>query len=249
LQSHFNVMGNACCVAPRDKMRRHSPTWSFRWDNNNRGRVAGEEAPLSWLSDGISRNDVSDIKPDFLSSQGSPLDSFRTQTMQKSPASDLSFPRNSSMDTVFEQKEKYSIESSAPSYPSPAQLSLSLASQPSSFPTSPLPSQIYYHPASSSTLNPTQEVSDGKICGMNSLSRSSATEEEEKGTPFRIHIEYCVNQSGNLSKRNKKKRRTDLKALTKNQAAVHIQSDFSQAFSLFMSQYLNVIVLLRWFPC
>ncbi|WZZ27207.1 hypothetical protein YC2023_010608 [Brassica napus] len=164
-------MGNACCVAPRDKMRRHSPTWSFRWDNNNRGRVAGEEAPLSWLSDGISRNDVSDIKPDFLSSQGSPLDSFRTQTMQKSPAS----------------------ESSAPSYPSPAQLSLSLASQPSSFPTSPLPSQIYYHPASSSTLNPTQEVSDGKICGMNSLSRSSATEEEEKGTPFRQSLEDLPN--------------------------------------------------------
>ena len=91
-------MGNAWCVAPRDKMvllpnsssaaeRRHSPTWSFRWDNHNRGRVAGEEASLSWLSDGISRNDVSDIKSDFLSSQGSPLDSFRTQTMQKSPAS------------------------------------------------------------------------------------------------------------------------------------------------------------------
>ncbi|XP_013617743.1 PREDICTED: uncharacterized protein LOC106324294 [Brassica oleracea var. oleracea] len=164
-------MGNTCCVAPRDKMillpnsssaaeRRHSPTWSFRWDNNNRGRVAG-----------------------------SSLDSFRTQTMQKSPASDLSFSRNSSIDTVFEQKEKDLIESAAPSYPSPAQLSLSLASQPSSFPTSPLPSQIYYHPASSSTLNPTQQVSDGKICGMNSLSRSSATEEEEKGTPFRvIHI-------------------------------------------------------------
>ncbi|KAG5415610.1 hypothetical protein IGI04_003177 [Brassica rapa subsp. trilocularis] len=89
-------MGNAWCVAPRDKMvllpnssstaeRRHSPTWSFRWDNHNRGRVAGEKASLSWLSDGISRNDVSDIKSDFLSSQGSPLDSFRTQTMQ--PAS------------------------------------------------------------------------------------------------------------------------------------------------------------------
>ena len=96
LQSHFKVMGNAWCVAPRDKMvllpnssstaeRRHSPTWSFRWDNHNRGRVAGEKASLSWLSDGISRNDVSDIKSDFLSSQGSPLDSFRTQTMQ--PAS------------------------------------------------------------------------------------------------------------------------------------------------------------------
>ncbi|CAN6824852.1 unnamed protein product [Brassica oleracea] len=199
-------MGNACCVAPRDKMvllpnassaaaeRRHSPTLSFRWDtNHNRGRVAGEEASLSWLSDGISRNDVlSDFKSDFVSSQGSPLDSFRTQTLQKSPASDLSFPRNSSMDTVFEQKEKDSIESAAPSYPSPAQLSLSLASQPSSFPTSPLPSLIYYHPASSSTLNPTQrprprlskQVSDGQICGMNSLSRSSITEERQ-GTPLR----------------------------------------------------------------
>ncbi|KAG2283346.1 hypothetical protein Bca52824_054566 [Brassica carinata] len=60
-----------------------------------------------------------------------------------------------------------------------------------------------------------------------------------------IHIENCVNQSGNLPKKNKKKRRIDLEALAKNQAAVHIQSDSSQAFSLFMSQYLNVIVVLR----
>ncbi|KAJ4880082.1 RING/U-box superfamily protein [Raphanus sativus] len=195
-------MGNACCVAPRDKMvllpnssaaaaeRRHSPSWSFRWDNHNRGRVAGEDTSLSWLSDGFSRNDVSDIKSDFVSSQGcSPLDSFRTHTLQKSPpASDLSFPRNSSMGTVFEQKEKDSTESAAPSYPSPAQLSLSLASQPSSFPTSPLSTQSYYHPASSSTQRPpriSKQVSDGQICGMNSLSRSSATEEERQGTPLR----------------------------------------------------------------
>ncbi|KAJ0233551.1 RING finger family protein [Hirschfeldia incana] len=203
-------MGNACCVAPRDKMvilpnlpsaaaaaaeRRHSPTWSFRWDNHNRGRVAGEDASLSWLSDGFSRNDVSDIKSEFLSSQGSPLHSFRTQTSQKSPASDLSFPRNSSMDTVFEQKENASTESAAPSYPSPAQSSLSLASQPSSFPTSPLPSQsYYYHPASSSTLNPTQrphlskQVSDGQICGM---SRSSTTEERQ-----RTSLRYDSSHSG-----------------------------------------------------
>lgn len=93
-------MGNACCVAPRDKMvllpnssaaaaeRRHSPSWSFRWDNHhNRGRVAGEDTSLSWLSDGFSRNDASDIKSEFVSSQGSPLDSFRTHTLQKSPAS------------------------------------------------------------------------------------------------------------------------------------------------------------------
>lgn len=60
---------------------RYSPNWSFRWDN--RGRVAGEETSLSWLSDGISRNDGSDVKSEsaFVSSQGegSPLD--------KSPAS------------------------------------------------------------------------------------------------------------------------------------------------------------------
>ncbi|KAG2304477.1 hypothetical protein Bca4012_055406 [Brassica carinata] len=94
-------MGNACCVAPRDKMvllpnlpsaaaaaeRRHSPTWSFRWDNYNRGCVAGDDTSLSWLSDGFSRNDASDIKSDFVSSQGSLLDSFRTHTLQNSPAS------------------------------------------------------------------------------------------------------------------------------------------------------------------
>lgn len=94
-------MGNACCVAARDKMvlhvpnssapaeRRHSPTWSFRWDHNNRGRVAGEDSSLSWLSDGISRHDGSDLKFEsaFVSSQASPLDTFRTQSLQKSPAS------------------------------------------------------------------------------------------------------------------------------------------------------------------
>ncbi|XP_010446436.1 PREDICTED: uncharacterized protein LOC104729214 [Camelina sativa] len=206
-------MGNACCVAARDKMVlpnslagdnlqranvRHSPNWSFRWDN--RGRVAGEETSLSWLSDGISRNDGSEIKfgSAFVSSEGSPLDSFRrTQSLQKSPASDLSFPRYSSMDTVFEQKENVSTESAAPSYLSPAQLSLSLASQPSSFPTSPLSSQSYLQPASSSTLKLAQrprlskQVSDGQIYGPTSLNGSSATEERQ-GTPLR----YDSSQSG-----------------------------------------------------
>jgi len=76
-------------------------------------------------------------------------------------------------------------------------LSLSLASQPSSFPTSPLSSQSYLHPASSSTLKLTQhprlskQVSDGQIYGQNSLSRSSATEERQ-GTPTR----YDSSQSG-----------------------------------------------------
>ncbi|CAN7108131.1 unnamed protein product [Brassica rapa subsp. narinosa] len=201
-------MGNACCVAARDKMvlvvppneteRRHSPTWSFRWDNHNRGgRVAGEDSSLTWLSDGISRNDGSEIKfgSAFVSSQGSPLDSFRTQPLHKSPASDLSFPRNSSMDTVFEQKENDSTQSVAPSYPSPAQFSLSHTS---SFPASPLSPQSYFHPSSSaSSLKLTQrprlskQVSDSRIYGMNSLSRSSATEETQE-----IPLRYGSSQSG-----------------------------------------------------
>lgn len=98
-------MGNACCVAAaRDKMvlvvpnsqaaeterRSHSPTWSFRWDNNNNrggGRVAVEDSSLSWLSDGITHNDASDFKFEspFLSSHGSP--SFQTQTLHKSSPS------------------------------------------------------------------------------------------------------------------------------------------------------------------
>lgn len=99
-------MGNACCVAARDKMVvpntsavenlqrnnvRYSPNWSFRWDN--RGRVAGEEASVSWLSDGISRNDVSDVKSEsaFVSSEESPLNNFQAQSWQKSPASGKKF--------------------------------------------------------------------------------------------------------------------------------------------------------------
>ncbi|WZZ02463.1 hypothetical protein YC2023_074791 [Brassica napus] len=200
-------MGNACCVAAPDKMvlsaaeteRRHSPPWSFRWDNHNHnhnhnhnrggGRVAGADSSLS-------RNDGSDFKFEspFVSSYGSPsLDSFQTQTLHKSPPSDLSFPTCSSMNTLFEQKENVSTEAAPPSYPPPPRLSLSLASQPSSFPPSPLPS----HPASSSTLQLTQrrrlskQLSDGQIYGINSLSRSSSTEERQ-GTTFR----YDSSQSG-----------------------------------------------------
>ncbi|XP_009101899.1 uncharacterized protein LOC103828063 isoform X1 [Brassica rapa] len=177
-------MGNACCVAAPDKMvlsaaeteRRHSPPWSFRWDNHNHnhnhnrggGRVAGEDSSLSRL------------------------DSLQTQSLLKSPPSDLSFPvNNHSMDTVLEQKEN---DSTAPTQPSPdAQLS----SPPSSFPASRLPSQSYLHPASSSTLQLTQrprllkQLSDGQNYGINSLSRSSPTEERQ-GASFR----YDSSRSG-----------------------------------------------------
>ncbi|KAL1208168.1 hypothetical protein V5N11_034887 [Cardamine amara subsp. amara] len=189
-------MGNACYVVARDKMVvpntsavenmqrnnvRYSPNWSFRWDN--RGRVAGEETSLSWLSDGISRNDGSDVKSEsaFVSSQGSPLHNFQTQSWQKSPASDQSFSRIASNDTVSEQKTNDSVDPAF--YPSPAKLSL--ASQPSSFSASPLSSQSHLPmpPASSSTLKMTscprlsKQVSDRQIFGFTSPSRSSATEE------------------------------------------------------------------------
>lgn len=192
-------MGNACCVAAHDKMVvpntssaveglrrnnvRDSPSWSFRWDN--RGRVAGEDTSLSWLSDGISRNnDGSDVKSESAfvsSSQGSPLNNFQThQSWQKSPASDQSFSRNASMDTVSEQ-----ISQNPASFPFPKR-SVSLASQPSSFSASPLSSHSHLPtpPASSSTLKSStprtrlsKQVSDSQILGLNSPSRSSATEE------------------------------------------------------------------------
>lgn len=93
-------MGAACCVAARDKTIpngssgeilhrniRYSPTWSFRWDN--RGRVAGEETSIGWFSDGVSRNDRSEIKYEPSSAEeGSPLENFQRCTGQKSPTSE-----------------------------------------------------------------------------------------------------------------------------------------------------------------
>ncbi|KAF5745737.1 hypothetical protein HS088_TW07G01329 [Tripterygium wilfordii] len=160
-------MGSACCVAARDKTIvsgsgsealhrniRYSPTWSFRWDN--RGRVAGEETSVSWFSDGISRNDGSDTKCEsaLVSEDGSPFESLRRRTWQKSPfsegtavhsrtpGSDKSISRNVSTDISLEEV-KESNESPAMSCPSPMKLSLSLPST-SSFSTSAMlpPSQL-----------------------------------------------------------------------------------------------------------
>ncbi|KAK6805836.1 hypothetical protein RDI58_003621 [Solanum bulbocastanum] len=97
-------MGSACCVAAKDRAVingstretlqsnvRYSPSWSFRWDN--RGRVAGEETSVNWSSDGVGGNDRLEFKSGtvetlYASEEGSPLDSFRSLALQKSPASD-----------------------------------------------------------------------------------------------------------------------------------------------------------------
>ncbi|KAL9391423.1 hypothetical protein Peur_015343 [Populus x canadensis] len=202
-------MGSACCVAARDKNIvsgpggeilhrniRYSPTWSFRWDN--RGRVAGEDTSISWFSDGISRNDGSDIKYEstYTSEDGSPTESLQAHTWQKSPASegtaahagtpasDQSLPRNISMDTSLEQV-KESTESMAVLNPSPEKISQSLPST-SSLATSPLPPQSHLHPASPTTSrwlqhSPrhqlTKPVSDARIPGLRSSKSIPGSEE------------------------------------------------------------------------
>ncbi|KAK4562637.1 hypothetical protein RGQ29_005227 [Quercus rubra] len=198
-------MGSVCCVAARDKTIpngssgeilhrniRYSPTWSFRWDN--RGRVAGEEASIGWLSDGISRNDGSENKyePSF-AEEGSPLEHFRRCTWQKSqisegtaghvrtPASDQSISRNVSMDVSLDQVK----ESPTVSFPSPIKPSLSLPSTSSLF-ASPLSSQGQLPPASTTPSrwprrSPghqlLRQVSDSQIPGFKSPDSYSVSEE------------------------------------------------------------------------
>ncbi|CAL1353571.1 unnamed protein product [Linum trigynum] len=185
-------MGGACCIAARDKNIvsgpgsdilhrniRHSPTWSFRWDN--RGRVAGEDTSVSWFSNETSRNDVSDAKNEstYASEDGSPFTSARRHTFQKSPvsdrtlghlttpASDQSISRNASMDTNLEQV-KETEEPPGTSNHSPSNISLSLPST-SSLSTSPISiAQSHLLPASLTkpTWSAGQEASGSKNPGL-----------------------------------------------------------------------------------
>ncbi|KAF5751088.1 hypothetical protein HS088_TW02G00098 [Tripterygium wilfordii] len=201
-------MGSACCVAARDRTIvsgsgsealhrniRYSPTWSFRWDN--RGRVAGEETSVRWVSDGISRNGGSDTKCEsaYVSEDGSPFESLHRHTWQKSPfsegtamhtrtpGSDKSISRNVSTDVSLEQV-KESEESPAVSCPSPLKLSLSLPST-SSFSTPALLPQSQLHPSGESRWPnyspghlPSGHVSDKRIQGFKSPNNLSVSEEK-----------------------------------------------------------------------
>ncbi|KAH6780075.1 hypothetical protein C2S52_011312 [Perilla frutescens var. hirtella] len=163
-------MGAACCVAAKDRtitdgspvesLQRHarySPTWSFRWDN--RGRVAGEETHANWLHGGGCANDRMEVKSGttvetvFASEEGSPIDSFRSVTWQKSPVSEGNggFSRLPSSDQVMSQtvvEVKESTDSLSVSYPSPVKLSPSVPSV-SSMSASPLSSQSHLPPPTS----------------------------------------------------------------------------------------------------
>ncbi|PWA54053.1 RING/U-box superfamily protein [Artemisia annua] len=98
-------MGFACCVAARDRTItnrsnsdviprniRYSLSWNVRWEN--RRHVAGEETSVSWFLDGAGTNDRLDNKSlttvgtAYASEEGSPLESFRNLTWQKSSPSE-----------------------------------------------------------------------------------------------------------------------------------------------------------------
>ncbi|XP_059296887.1 uncharacterized protein LOC132049924 [Lycium ferocissimum] len=168
-------MGSACCVAAKDRAVingsscgdlqtniRHSPTWSFRWDN--RGRVAGEDTSVNWSSDGIGGNEGLEFKSGttvgtvYASEEGSPLNSFRSLAWQKSPVSDGN-NRNFSLPLLDPLAERNSTEvkelagSSALSFPSPVKLSPSAPSV-SSLSTSPLSSRSPLLPSSSTPCFP-----------------------------------------------------------------------------------------------
>ncbi|XP_059653760.1 uncharacterized protein LOC132300608 isoform X2 [Cornus florida] len=191
-------MGSACCVAAKDKTItnvsnseglhrtvQYSPSWSFRWDN--RGRVAGEETSVKWFN-GVSGNDGLEIKSGttvettYGSEEGSPLDSLRTVTWQKSPISEgnsgiLRLPSSGqSISRNFSMGVKELTESPAVLDQSPIKLSPSVRSV-SSLSTSPLSSQSHILPASSTPsrlprhspgYQLLRQVSDSQIPGLKS---------------------------------------------------------------------------------
>lgn len=162
-------MGSACCVAAREPITkgspsealqrhlRHSPSWSFRWDN--RGRVAGEEPSEDWVHDGGGGSHRLDAKSGTTveiasaSEGGSSLDGFQSHVWQKSPISkgNTEILRHPSSDPSISRSSaevKESTESPAVLYPSHAKPSLSVPSA-LSLSTSPSPSKNHHLPPNS----------------------------------------------------------------------------------------------------
>lgn len=186
-------MGSACCVAARDRTItngsssdvmprnvRYSPSWSVRWDN--RRRVAGEETSMNWSSDGVGTNDRLDNKSQttvgtaYASEEGSPLESFRNLTWQKSspsegytvPQSDQSVSKNPS-----EVKGSRETQVASPTKMSPSVSSLSASPLSSSQGHFLPPSRWHGH-------HLMRQVSDSRIRGMKSPNFSIS----EEGSPF-----------------------------------------------------------------
>ncbi|KAG9135091.1 hypothetical protein Leryth_011590 [Lithospermum erythrorhizon] len=164
-------MGSVCCVAAKDRALssgpatdvlsrniRHSPSWSFRWEN--RGRVAGEETSFDWRSHGVRNDDTVDAKflsaleATYASGESSSLSSFRSVRWQKSPGSQEiveppRLPSSDPSDSRFHKEAEVSLSPTishtsrpkhSPSAPSVASLSTSpLSSKGHPLPTGSTP--------------------------------------------------------------------------------------------------------------
>ncbi|XP_073143825.1 uncharacterized protein [Henckelia pumila] len=180
-------MGAACCVAAKVVTRtdgpasvtesngtvtngspnqhlwrqvRHSPSWSFRWDN--RGRVTGEEASTMCSQDGGCKNDKQEVKnvrtggTAFASDEGSTLKSSQSLACQAPTVSKEKADQSISQKPV---ESKGSTEfPSAPSVSCPPTMLLS--SQSHLHPPISTPSRCY-HDSPEHDLS--QEVSDTRI--------------------------------------------------------------------------------------
>lgn len=151
----MNIMGSACCVAARDKTLphrtgseyshrniRHSPSWSFRWDN----RTHSEDGINRTVQ--LSRGNTRNIRLEFksrleeeieaISDGGSPVESFQTPTWQKSPAHEeasgnfRSGASDFSKESSFSNEEKDFEKSSTMANASSPKLSVSVPSSSSS---------------------------------------------------------------------------------------------------------------------
>ncbi|KAK1439875.1 hypothetical protein QVD17_05699 [Tagetes erecta] len=197
-------MGSVCCVAARDRTitdrssndvisrnDRYSPSWSFRWDN--RGRVAGEESSVNDRLDSKSHTTVETA----YATEGSPLESSRSLTWQKSPLSEeIGLPQLDMLNSknLHEVKDSGGTQTPVALELSPTKI-LTPTHSVSSLSTSPLSSsQSQLMPMSS--LTPSRwarrspghhhllrQVSDSRIRGMMSPNFSIS----EDGSPFMHH--------------------------------------------------------------
>ncbi|XP_057497043.1 uncharacterized protein LOC130781742 [Actinidia eriantha] len=187
-------MGSAFCVAAKDKtvtngspsegLQRNvrcSPSRSLRQDN--RGRVAGEETSVNWVSDGGSWNNGLEIKSEttvdtvnaadernagILIWQKPPI-SKRNAGILRLPSPDLSNTRN--VPTEMESIESPAVPDSSPVKLSPSMhssssLSLSpFASRSHNLHASSTPSRWPHHSPGNKLL---RQISDSRIAGHNS---------------------------------------------------------------------------------
>ncbi|XP_076923729.1 uncharacterized protein LOC143585949 [Bidens hawaiensis] len=198
-------MGSACCVAARDRTItngsngdimprniRYSPSWSVRWEN--RRRVAGEEASINWYSDGAVTNDRLDNKSQttvgtaYASEEGSPLESFRNLTWQKSsPSEGFAVPQSDQSGSQITSEVKGSTEGQLTSEQSPTMMMSSTHSV-SSYSPSPLSSsQLHFLPPSrwhgrSPGPHFMRQVSDSRI----PMKSPNLSISEEGGSPLML---------------------------------------------------------------